>query len=310
MSTRVLLVDFTETVLTDGLQAAGIPFVQVRSDDTDSLQQQLATATHLAVKSVPRWDEQLLALAPHLRVMVRGGAGLEHIDASYLQSRGIPLFATEGGNADAVGEQAVGMLLSLLHKLGQADRQMRKLSFQREPNRGTELGNRTVGIIGYGHTGSALARKLQGFGCRILAYDKYKQGFGGPLVQEVRLDELQARADVVSLHVPLTGETLHMVDSAFIGQMAQPFWLLNLARGPVADTAAVIEGLRAGKILGAGLDVHENENFERLTHEQLVRQRSLNFMENVVLTPHTGGLSVESAQRIARRVLDILLAHR
>jgi D-3-phosphoglycerate dehydrogenase len=241
--------------------------------------------------------------------MVRGGAGLEHIDAAYLQGRGIPLFATEGGNADAVGEQAVGMLLSLLHKLGQSDRQMRKLSFQREPNRGTELGSRTVGIIGFGRTGSALARKLQGFGCRILAYDKYKQGFGGPLVQEVSLQELQARADVLSLHVPLTGETLHLVDSAFIGQMAQPFWLLNLARGPVVDPAAVIEGLRAGKILGAGLDVHENENFERLTPEQLVRQRSLNFMENVVLTPHTGGLSVESAQRIAQRVLEILLAH-
>jgi D-3-phosphoglycerate dehydrogenase / 2-oxoglutarate reductase len=305
---NILLIDFQEPVLLEGLARTGAKVVRVNSSDESALRAALRDATLLAIKSVPPLGRELIDLAPNLQLVVRGGSGLEHIDSEYLAQKGIKLVGTPGGNADSVGEQAVGMLLALLHKILLADKQIRQLRFEREGNRGTELGARTVGIIGYGQAGSAFALKLVGFGCRILAYDKYLPGFGNERVTESTPEQIQAEADVLSLHVPLTDETHHLVNDAYIAAFARPFWLLNLARGPVVDTAAVIRGLQSGKILGAGLDVHENERFDRLTPEQLLRQKTLGWMENVILTPHIGGLSTESANNIARRVLEELLS--
>jgi D-3-phosphoglycerate dehydrogenase len=258
----------------------------------------------LVMNSKVNADADLIAAGPNLKMVCRAGVGMDHFDLPLLERRGILAFNTPGANAIPVAEQAVGMLLSLLHNIVRADQQVHRWQWRREENRGTELHGKTVGIIGYGNTGSALARCLSGFGCRILAYDKYKFGFGTPLIKEVTLDQIHAEADILSLHIPLTEETSGWVDAKFLAEFVKPIWLLNLSRGPIMPLEGLIAALAAGHVMAAGLDVLENERLDQLTPVQKARLETLFADQRVIFTPHIGGWSHESLDRINDRIVE------
>lgn len=264
----------------------------------------LADVDILVMNSKVNADAELLAHGPNLKMICRAGVGMDHFDLPLLERKGILAFNTPGANAIPVGEQAIGMLLSMMHCIVRADRQVHSFLWEREQNRGTELQGKTVGIIGYGNTGSSFARCIAGFGCRVLAYDKYKSGFGDHLVEEVGLDEIFGHADVLTLHIPLTDETNGWVNETFFGHFAKPIWFLNLSRGPIAPMAGILKGLHGGKLLAAGLDVLENEKLDTLTALQKQQLQALLADNRVIITPHIGGWSHESLRRINDRLVQ------
>ncbi|WP_025761707.1 2-hydroxyacid dehydrogenase [Dyadobacter tibetensis] len=252
----------------------------------------------LIVRSKTRIDEEILNSSSTLEFIARAGAGLDLIDLDAVQKRNIKLFHAGEGNRDAVGEQALAMILALFNNLIRADRQVRQGIWDREGNRGVELMNKTVGIVGYGNNGQATAKRFSGFGCRVLAYDRYRKHYGDDYAQEADFEELLAQCDVISFHVPLTEETKFWVDDDLIGAFSKPFYLMNLSRGEVARMDAVVKGLQSGKILGACLDVLENEKLSTLTSSQQVSFDYLCASDQVVLSPHIGGWTHESYIRI------------
>jgi D-3-phosphoglycerate dehydrogenase / 2-oxoglutarate reductase len=258
----------------------------------------------LVMNSKVNADRELISMGPRLKMVCRAGVGMDHFDLPLLEENGILAFNTPGANAIPVAEQAVGMLLCLMHNIVRADRQVHDWKWLREENRGTELYGKTVGIIGHGNAGSALSRCLSGFGCKVLAYDKYKSGFGGATVEESSLEKIFESADVLSLHVPLTAETDGWVDASFLGRFRKPIWFLNLSRGPIVPLAGLIEALETKKVIAAGLDVLENEKLAQLTEDQRGRLQRLFEMDRVIFTPHIGGWSFESLQRINDRLVE------
>ncbi|WP_018618597.1 2-hydroxyacid dehydrogenase [Spirosoma luteum] len=254
--------------------------------------------TGLIIRSKTNVDEELLNRAPMLRFIGRAGAGLDLIDLDAAKRRDIAVFHAGEGNRDAVAEHAVGMLLALLATILKADREVRQGIWDREGNRGYELGSLTVGLVGFGNNGRATAQRLSGFGCRVLAYDKFLTNYGSALVQEATMAEIMAEADVLSLHIPLTDDTRTMVNDAFIDRFAKPFYLINIARGEIVSLEAVVRGLQQGKIRGACLDVLENEKITKLTPGQQMAFDYLRQSDRVVLTPHVAGWTHESYVRI------------
>ena len=252
----------------------------------------------LVIRSKTNVDEEMLSAATQLRFIARAGAGLDLIDLEAAAKRDIEVFHAGNGNRDAVAEHALGMLLALFNNILRADRQVRSGTWDREGNRGVELMNKTVGIIGYGNNGSATAQRLSGFGCRVLAYDKYRDNYGDAYATESSMEEIMQEADVLSLHVPLTEITRYLVNDDFVENFAKPFYLLNLSRGETVSLNAVVTGLKSGKILGACLDVLENEKINKLTSAQQEAFDYLRASDNVVLTPHIAGWTHESYVRI------------
>lgn len=252
----------------------------------------------LMIRSKTFLDREMLENARNLRFIARAGAGLDLIDLEVAGGLNIEVFHAGTGNRDAVAEQALGMLLALFNNILRADRQVRAGIWDREGNRGVELMGKTVGLIGYGNNGSATAKRLSGFGCKVLAYDKYRDNYGDAFATESSIEEIQREADVLSLHIPLTDITRYLVDERFIAGFAKPFYLLNLSRGEVVKLKAVTEALESGKIKGACLDVLENEKITKLTPEQQLVFDYLRSSDRVVLTPHIGGWTHESYVRI------------
>jgi D-3-phosphoglycerate dehydrogenase len=252
----------------------------------------------LIVRSKTPIDAALLQHATQLKFIGRAGAGLDNIDVQTVEQKGIKLFHAAAGNRDAVGEHAVGMLLSILNKLHSAHPQVQQKKWLREYNRGHELGSRVVGIIGYGNMGQSFAKKLRGFGCEIIAYDKYLETWPNDIAERVSLEELQQRADVLSLHIPLTPETKQMVDLPFLQAFVQPIWFVNTARGEIVKLADLCQVLHSGQVRTAALDVLENEKLQTLTAEQTQVFEELAAMENVLFSPHVAGWTVESYERI------------
>ena len=300
---RVLIADRTHEVLEQKLREAGCE-VRVEPDhDYESLVQAAQGCDGLVVRSKVIIDKKFIDRVSSLRCIGRVGAGMETIDVDYAESRGIRCLNSPEGNRDAVGEHAVGLLLALLDNIARADAEVRRGLWQREANRGYELGPLTVGIIGYGNMGQAFAKRLSGFGCRIVVYDKYKH-MG-------TLEEVQREADVVSFHVPLTDETRHYLDTAFIADMAKPFFVVNTARGAVVDTEALVQGLESGKVRGAALDVLEYENMQADSLDDVPEAlRCLMESKRTVLTPHVAGWTVESKYKLAAvladKIIDVL----
>ncbi len=260
----------------------------------------------LIMNSKVKIDKDIIDKAYRLKYILRAGIGTDHFDLEYLSEKGITVFITEGANADSVAEHTVGMMLGLRHNLFRSFEEVRQFEWKREENRGAELKGKTVGIIGYGHTGSAVARKLSGFECRVLAYDKYKTGFGSREVEEVGMEQLSAECDILSLHIPLTEETKGMVTFDFFQSFQKRITFLNLSRGEILVTEALIAGLDAGILTSAGLDVLENEKFSTLTAKQKAEYENLFQRKNVILTPHIGGWSFESKQNIERALMEHL----
>lgn len=243
--------------------------------------------------------------AKNLKFIARAGAGMDNIDELYAQSKGIQLLNAPEGNRNAVGEHMVGMLLSLFNHLHTSHLEIKEGKWLREENRGIELRERTIGLIGYGNNGEAMAKCLSGFGVRILAYDKYKSGFGNEYVIESTLEDIAMYADVLSLHVPLTPETFEMVNADFLNSFLKPIYLLNGSRGEVVVLPALVEALREGKVLGAALDVLPIEKFPALEAQPWFKEITTH--PNVLLTPHVAGWTVESYFKIANVLADKII---
>ena len=300
---RILVTDSTHSILHDLLRQAGHEVVEDTTLNYDTLLSVIPQYDALVVRSKIIIDRPFLDRARHLRCIGRVGAGMETIDVDYAESLGIRCLNSPEGNRDAVGEHALGLLLALFNNIARADAEVRQGLWQREANRGLELKGRTVGIIGFGNMGSAFAQRLQGFECNIIAYDKYKPaGYAPAYVQEVSLHELQQRAQVLSLHVPLTPETRHMVDYPFIQRFRHPFHLINTSRGAVVDTPGLVRALDEGLILGTALDVIEYEDMTRdgldLDHLPDAFHYLLH-SPRALLTPHVAGWTVESKEKLA-----------
>ncbi len=269
-------------------------------------------------------DKQFLDKAKNLKFIGRVGAGLENIDCDYAEKKGVHLISAPEGNRNAVGEHALGMLLSLFNKLNKADKEVRQGKWLREANRGVELDGKTVGLIGYGNMGKAFAKKLKGFDVEVLCYD-IKPNVGDENCKQVSLVEIKEKADILSLHTPQTALTINMIDAKFINSFKKPFWLINTARGKSVVTEDLVNALDSGKILGAGLDVleYEKASFENLfkTEEPKFRwmrkgkksnlpeafQYLIN-ADNVILTPHVAGWTVESNIKLAQTIVDKIKA--
>lgn len=294
----ILIADEMHPSLFTMLTNAGFSYEYQPNITRADLLTALAPFDGLVIRSKTNVDADLLNAAPNLRFIGRAGAGLDLIDLDETEKRGIRVFHAGEGNRDAVAEQVVGVLLVLLTNILKADRQVRQGIWDREGNRGYELGSMTVGIVGYGNNGQATARRLGGFGCRVLTYDKYRTNYGDAFATQVTIDQLMNRADIVSLHVPLTDDTRMLIDDGFVAQMAKPFYLLNASRGEVASLSAVVRGLESGKIRGAGLDVLENEKLAKLTPDQQAAFDYLCQSDRTVLTPHVAGWTHESYVRI------------
>lgn len=258
-----------------------------------------ARAYHgLVVRSKVHVTAELLRHGPQLRYVARAGAGVDNVDEAALAAAGVALVNAPEGNRDAVGEFALGLLLALLRNIARGDAEVRRGQWQREANRGEELGPKTVGLLGYGHTGQAFARRLSGFGCTVLAHDVDPNCQSDQYATCVSLPELQARAEVLSVHIPYSAANHRFVNEALLAGFAHPLWLVNTARGEVLDHAALVAALQAGRVRGAALDVLENEKLAALSPEQQARFDYLRAAPNVVLSPHIGGWTHESYRRI------------
>jgi D-3-phosphoglycerate dehydrogenase len=241
------------------------------------------------------------------------GAGMENIDVAYAEKNGIACVNSPEGNRDAVAEHALGMLLALFNNLIKANTEVRNGKWLREENRGLELCGKTVGIIGYGNMGAAFAQRLQGFGVKVLAYDKYKTNFGNDFVKESSLQEIFEQADILSLHTPLTDETNYLINNAFIKQFKKNIYIINTARGKCLNTADLVANLESGKVLGACLDVLEYEavSFEGIDAKEMPQpMQYLMKSDKVILTPHIAGWTKESniklAEFLAQKIISVL----
>jgi len=303
---RILHVDVNHPLIIEQFKELGY----TNDEDYNSSKQEIEAKIHLydgiIIRSRFSIDRSFLEKATKLKFIGRLGAGLENIDTDFAKSNAIFLAAAPEGNRNAVGEHTLGMLLSLFNKLNKADNEVRGGKWDREGNRGVELDGKTVGIIGYGNMGKAFAKKLKGFDVEVLCYD-LKGGIGDDNARQVGIMELKQKADVISLHVPQTKETINMVNLDFIQGFQKNIWLLNTARGKCVVTEDVVTALKSGKILGAGLDVleYEKNSFEQLFENTMPEAfKYLIHAENVLLTPHVGGWTAESKIKLAQVVVD------
>jgi D-3-phosphoglycerate dehydrogenase / 2-oxoglutarate reductase len=303
---KILFIDNIHPILADELEKDGFLCDDQPGLDYNQISNIIPKYEGVVVRNKIKIDAELLDRAGKLKFIARVGAGMENIDQQYAERLGIVCLNAPEGNRDAVGEQAIGMLLNLFNHLTRADKEVRTGIWQREKNRGIELGGKTIGIIGYGNTGNAFARKLIGFEVDVIAYDKYKKNYSDKYARETDLSEIFEKTDVLSFHVPLTQETLFMFDKHFMNSFKKKIFVINTARGKVLKTADLVSGIESGKILGACLDVLEYEGltFENLETADLPKAFSkLLKMENVILSPHTAGLTHESSYKLAKVTL-------
>jgi len=297
---KILVTEDIHQIYFDELASANI-LVDDRSNinSRDELKAILPLYDGMLVRSKFFVDEDLIAGAKNLKLIARAGAGMDNIDEIYCQKNNINLINAPEGNRDAVAEHVIGMLLNLMRNISKSNAEIKNGIWLREENRGIEIGGKTIGIIGYGNTGKALAKKLSGFGVHCIAYDKYLSNYSDQFVQEVSLNELQNRADIISIHVPLTVETKYLIDAAFLANLKTGVVILNASRGPVLQTAALIQYINNGKVAYAALDVLENEKIDQLNAVEQATFDLLCKESKVLLTSHIAGWTEASYYKIA-----------
>lgn len=310
---KILHLDENHPLLIDQLEKHGFD----NEVDTVSTYQEMLSKIGdyqgVVIRSRMPFDKALIQQARQLKFIARVGAGMENIDVKAAKENDIQLFNAPEGNRNAVGEHAVGLLLSLMNHFPRAAAEVAQGQWLREENRGVELEGKTVGIIGYGNAGKAFARKLKGFDCEVFCHD-IKADVSDENAQQISASSLLAIADVISLHVPLTEKTQYLVNDEWIGQVKKPFWLINTARGQCVSTEALVKALKSGKVRGAGLDVLE---FEKSSFEDLFARpedlpadfKYLVDAPNVIITPHIAGWTKESKEKLAQTILDKIIQH-
>ena len=306
---RIAFIDHVHPVLAERLQAAGHQCLSLETTPDEQITSALDQAEGIIVRS-RRVDADTIAAIPALRFIGRVGSGLENIDREQCARQAVQVFNSPEGNRDGVGEMAIAHLLVLMKHVCRAHAEVGEGQWRREPNRGHDLAGATVGIIGYGHMGTAFAEKLAGFGVRVLAHDKYRSGFSAGLVEEASLERVQQEADVISLHLPLNNETRHYADHDFFSTLRRPVWFLNTSRGPVVDTAALLEALDNGRVRGAGLDVLEFERPDLSGLDRKAGGETLDRLlrhERVLITPHVAGVTHEGKEKMAAVLADKIL---
>lgn len=252
----------------------------------------------LIIRSKTFVDHDLLGNNPTLKFIGRAGAGIDNLDQAYLEEKKVAIIHAADGNKDAVGEYTIGALLSLMRNIPKGNIEVRNGVWDREGNRGMELMGKTVGIVGYGNMGHAFAKRLSGFSCKVLAYDKYKIDFTDNYCEQVEMDRLFQETDILSLHVPLTAETRMMVDVNYLNKFENKILVVNTARGEILSLTDLVEVMQKNKVRGAVLDVLENEKLDKLTQEQTYAMQYLRQQPNVILTPHIAGWTFESHIKI------------
>lgn len=304
---KILIVDDLHEILLEKFDQAGISYSYQPNYTRADAEKVISAYTGLIIRSKFQVDKYFIDLAPQLTFIGRSGAGMDNIDEEYAISKKITLFPANEGNRDAVGEHMIGMLLSLMNNLNRADQQIRKGIWLREENRGYELLGRTVALIGYGHNGQAMAKKLSGFGVKVIAYDKYKTGFSDHYATEVSMEEIVKQADILSFHIPLTRETKGLIDDEYLYHFRKPIFLLVGARGGIVNIPSVLKYMDKGKILGAAFDVLPVEKFPALAEQDWYAD--LISRDNVILSPHVAGWTYESYFKLSDILADKIIAY-
>ncbi len=300
---KALLLDYTHELLEQGLEQGGLTLVREYSAAPEEFPPSHFNAEVIIIRSRIPVDAAFIDQFPNLKAIGRLGAGLENIDTAHAASKSIACLRVPEGNAQAVAEHALGMLLSLINHLPRAQREVREGLWKREENKGRELHSMTVGVIGYGVMGSRFVQLLTQLGIQVLVHDKYKSNFSDGTFKEASLEELQRECHCISLHLPLTEETRYYADRAFFQSCTNPIYFINTARGPILETAALVEALQHGKVLGAGLDVLEYEKRSFTSLFDGAMPEALGYLleqDNVIITPHIAGWTKESFEKMGR----------
>lgn len=302
----VLVTDYVHPILLDGLRALGYKATYAPEMSRQEMETLLPSYKGVVVNTRCAINRNTIESSVSLEWIARLGSGLDIIDLEAAEEKGIHVISAPEGNAQAVAEHAMGMLLSLANNLVTADQEVRQGTWRREKNRGSEIAGKTIGIIGYGNNGSAFARLWYGWDVKVLAHDKYKSNFGSEKVKEVDLDYLLGDSDIISFHIPLTKETKEMVNAEFISKCKPGAVLINVSRGKVVELSALLSGLKSGHLKGACLDVFPYEPPSSAPDDFIFLFAELCSLENIVLSPHVAGWTVESKKKISETILEKL----
>lgn len=297
MKGKILIADHLHPSFKEEVEMLGFHCDDMPQISRDEILKILPEYLGIAIRTRFQIDREVIDAGSNLKVIARAGAGMDNVDEEYAKLKGIFCINAPEGNRDAVAEHMIGMLLSLLNNLRNADMEVRNGIWDREGNRGWELKGRTMAVIGYGNNGQMMAQKLSGFGVKVIAYDKYKTGFSDSYAAEVSMEEVVRHADIISFHIPLTYETRQLVNEEYLFHFRKPLILLNASRGEIVNTGAVLAALRSGKIIAAGLDVLEVEKFPVLAQQVWFEELRTN--QKVLLSPHIAGWTHESYRKIS-----------